>query len=147
MIQVFKTMSFVSSPTPFVSLPHSKPVRNNNAVVLKLIPTCTTSLRQPSLHKLFFFFFRRSNSNGVSTTSTSRSIRPFCPVMEWQDCSVRKEVDIPVSVAYDCYSDREAFPRWMPFISSVKPIPNQKIHWRSLEGLPNRYYTTYNTDV
>ncbi|KDP28313.1 hypothetical protein JCGZ_14084 [Jatropha curcas] len=80
------------------------------------------------------------------------------------------EIDVPVSVAYKCYSDRESIPRWMPFISSVKiledkpdlsrwslkykafgrdiefswlarnmqPTPNQKIHWRSLEGLPNR---------
>ncbi|CAA0832002.1 Polyketide cyclase/dehydrase and lipid transport superfamily protein [Striga hermonthica] len=95
---------------------------------------------------------------------------PISPVMEWQDCTVRKEVDVPVSVAYDCYSDREAIPQWMPFISSVKiledkpdlsrwslkyeafgrdiefswlarnmqPIKNQKIHWRSMEGLPNR---------
>lgn len=30
------------------------------------------------------------------------------------------EVDIPASVAYKCYSDREAIPKWMPFISSVK---------------------------
>lgn len=30
------------------------------------------------------------------------------------------EIDVPVSVAYNCYSDREAIPRWMPFISSVK---------------------------
>uniref|UniRef100_A0A1D1XP30 Putative 17. protein in melC2-rnhH intergenic region n=1 Tax=Anthurium amnicola TaxID=1678845 RepID=A0A1D1XP30_9ARAE len=80
------------------------------------------------------------------------------------------EIDVPCSVAYDCYSDREAIPQWMPFISSVKvlkdkpdlsrwtlkyevlgrdvevswlarnlqPIRNQKIHWRSLDGLPNR---------
>ncbi|KAM7274598.1 hypothetical protein ACFE04_016464 [Oxalis oulophora] len=80
------------------------------------------------------------------------------------------DVDVPASVAYKCYSDREAIPSWMPFISSVKlvegkpdlsrwslkykafgqdieyswvarnmqPIRNQKIHWRSLEGLPNR---------
>ncbi|KZV57593.1 hypothetical protein F511_03053 [Dorcoceras hygrometricum] len=80
------------------------------------------------------------------------------------------DIDVPVSVAYDCYFDREAIPQWMPFISSVKvledkpdlsrwslkykafgrdieyswlarnmqPIRNQKIHWRSLEGLPNR---------
>lgn len=83
---------------------------------------------------------------------------------------VKMELDVPVSVAYNCYSDREAIPRWMPFITSVKiledepalsrwslkykafgrdiefswlarnmqPTPNQKIHWRSLEGLPNR---------
>ncbi|XP_050237228.1 uncharacterized protein LOC126686955 [Mercurialis annua] len=92
------------------------------------------------------------------------------PVMEWQDCTVKMEIDVPVSVAYNCYLDRESIARWMPFISSVKvledkpdlsrwslkyeafgrdieyswlarnmqPIPNQKIHWRSLEGLPNR---------
>ncbi|KAH6777437.1 Polyketide cyclase/dehydrase and lipid transport superfamily protein [Perilla frutescens var. hirtella] len=96
--------------------------------------------------------------------------RPFSPVMEWQDCTVKMEIDVPISVAYKCYSDREAIPQWMPFISSVKiledkpdlsrwtlkykafgrdiefswlarnmqPIINQKIHWRSLEGLPNR---------
>ncbi|KAL2535210.1 uncharacterized protein Fot_16601 [Forsythia ovata] len=96
--------------------------------------------------------------------------RLFSPVMEWQDCTVKMEMDVPISVAYKCYSDREAIPQWMPFISSVKiledkpdlsrwslkykafgrdiefswlarnmqPIPNQKIHWRSLEGLPNR---------
>ncbi|CDY15248.1 BnaC05g01270D [Brassica napus] len=91
--------------------------------------------------------------------------------MEWQDCTVKMEVDIPVSVAYNFYLDRESFPKWMPFISSVevlkdkpdlsrwslkynafgqdiksysfcvlssKPTPNQKIHWRSLEGLPNK---------
>lgn len=83
---------------------------------------------------------------------------------------MKSEIDVPVSVAYNAYSDRESIPRWMPFISSVKiledkpdlskwslkykafgrdiefswlarnmqPIPNQKIHWRSLEGLPNR---------
>ena len=30
------------------------------------------------------------------------------------------EVDVPASVAYACYADREAIPNWMPFISSVK---------------------------
>ncbi|KAJ6686761.1 POLYKETIDE CYCLASE/DEHYDRASE AND LIPID TRANSPORT SUPERFAMILY PROTEIN [Salix purpurea] len=80
------------------------------------------------------------------------------------------EIDVPVGVAYNLYSDRESIPRWMPIISSVKvlkdkpdlsrwslkyeglgqnieyswlarnmqPTPNQKIHWRSLEGVPNR---------
>ncbi|KAL7151005.1 hypothetical protein ABFS83_04G003000 [Erythranthe nasuta] len=99
-----------------------------------------------------------------------KSRRPFSPVMEWQDCTVKMEIDVPISVAYQCYSDREAIPQWMPFISTVKiledkpdlsrwslkykafgrdiefawlsrnmqPITNQKIHWRSLEGLPNR---------
>ncbi|CAH2072076.1 unnamed protein product [Thlaspi arvense] len=102
------------------------------------------------------------------------------------------QVEVPVSVAYGLYSDRESIPRWMIFISSVKvlkekpdlsrwtlkykafgqnleyswlaknlqasitskccesrelyklfcdlsmPLPNQKIHWISLEGLPNK---------
>ncbi|KAL6968693.1 hypothetical protein U1Q18_034490 [Sarracenia purpurea var. burkii] len=105
-----------------------------------------------------------------STSIYTPPFRPFSPVMEWQDCTVKMDIDVPISVAYDCYSDREAIPRWMPFISSVKiledkpdlsqwslkykafgrdiefswlarnmqPIPNQKIHWRSLDGLPNR---------
>lgn len=30
------------------------------------------------------------------------------------------EIDVPTSVAYNCYLDREAIPRWMPFISTVK---------------------------
>ncbi|XP_073149604.1 uncharacterized protein [Henckelia pumila] len=96
--------------------------------------------------------------------------RHLFTVMEWQDSTVKMDVDVPISVAYRCYSDREAISQWMPFISSVKilddkpdlsrwslkykafgqdiqyswvarnlqPIPNQKIHWRSLEGLPNR---------
>lgn len=35
-------------------------------------------------------------------------------------CRAEIEVDVPASVAYDYYSDRERFPEWMPFISSVK---------------------------
>ncbi|WMV10551.1 hypothetical protein MTR67_003936 [Solanum verrucosum] len=152
------------------------------------------------------------SSRRISYPSPIR-IRPLSPVMEWQDCTIKMEVDVPISVAYNCYSDREAFPEWMPFISTVKvcnamlslhlslaeesfqihplhssshhlnfilreldvrfscqiledkpdlsrwslkyqafgqnieyswlarnmqPTPNQKIHWRSLEGLPNR---------
>lgn len=104
------------------------------------------------------------------TSRLHKRFKPFSPVMEWQDSKVKMEIDVPVSVAYDCYLDREAIPRWMPFISSVKiledepelsrwslkynafgrdiefswlarnmqPIRNQKIHWRSMEGLPNR---------
>ncbi|KAK6803934.1 hypothetical protein RDI58_001718 [Solanum bulbocastanum] len=109
------------------------------------------------------------SSRRISYPSPMR-IRPLSPVMEWQDCTIKMEVDVPISVAYKCYSDREAIPEWMPFISTVKiledkadlsrwslkykafgqnieyswlarnmqPTPNQKIHWRSLEGLPNR---------
>lgn len=40
------------------------------------------------------------------------------------NCRVKKEVDVPISLAYECYSDREAMPKWMPFISSVKVLPH-----------------------
>ncbi|VFQ59563.1 unnamed protein product [Cuscuta campestris] len=107
----------------------------------------------------------------ASRRSSPRHRPPFSPVMEWQDCTVKMDIDVSSSTAYKCYSDREAIPQWMPFISSVKiledkpelsrwslkykafgqdiefswlahnmqPIPNKKIHWRSLEGLPNKY--------
>ncbi|KAK1295400.1 hypothetical protein QJS10_CPA16g01733 [Acorus calamus] len=113
--------------------------------------------------------FLRSSSGSMRNRVSTKS-RPFSPVMEWQDCTTEMEIDVPCSVAYACYSDRESIPKWMPFISSVKilkdkpdlsrwalkyeafgqdiefswlarnmqPTPNQKIHWRSLEGLPNR---------
>ncbi|KAI3773214.1 hypothetical protein L6452_04419 [Arctium lappa] len=115
---------------------------------------------------------RPRSLRSITHGSNPRTIKPRRSnlIMQWQDCTVKMEIDVPISVAYDCYSDREAIPRWMPFISSVKiledkpdlsrwslkytafgrdlefswiarnmqPIPNQKIHWRSLEGLPNR---------
>ncbi|XP_048336629.2 uncharacterized protein LOC107426207 isoform X3 [Ziziphus jujuba] len=94
-----------------------------------------SSLRQfPSLSRPFF----RIPCHSLNPKTVFTHSRRFSPVMEWQDCTVKMKVDVPISVAYKCYSDREAIPRWMPFISSVKPIPNQKIHWRSMEGLPNR---------
>ncbi|XP_068493455.1 uncharacterized protein [Phaseolus vulgaris] len=115
-------------------------------------------------------FFRLTHTASSKRISTFRGFKRFSPVMEWQDCTVKMQIDVPISVAYACYSDREAIPKWMPFISSVKilpdkpdlsrwtlkykafgrdiefswlarnmqPIPNQKIHWRSMEGLPNR---------
>ncbi|EES00691.1 hypothetical protein BDA96_03G161300 [Sorghum bicolor] len=119
---------------------------------------------------------RRWEGKASSVSSGARaraSARPalFSPVaMDWQECTTELEVDVPCSVAYQCYSERETIPQWMPFISSVKvledkpdlsrwtlkyevlgrdvefswlarnmtPTKNQKIHWRSLEGLPNR---------
>ncbi|KAJ0265121.1 Polyketide_cyc domain-containing protein [Hirschfeldia incana] len=106
----------------------------------------------------------------ISPASKSSVFRRFDTLMEWQECKVKKKVDVPVSVAYGLYSERESIPRWMTFISSVQvlkdksdlsrwtlkykafgqnieyswlaknlqPLPNQKIHWISLEGLPNR---------
>ncbi|CAM8930285.1 unnamed protein product [Rhodiola kirilowii] len=120
----------------------------------------------PALSAIFFRY-----PNGLfNLRSKSKRVRRVAPVMQWQDCSVKMEVDVPASVAYACYLDRESIPKWMPFISEVKnledkpnvsrwllkykafgqniefswlarnlqPTPNQKIHWRSMEGLPNR---------
>ncbi|KAL0700549.1 hypothetical protein Bca4012_056671 [Brassica carinata] len=154
--------------------------------------TCKTSnLQLPicSDHRSLRPFHRKAKSfsqlhpkttlNGYSSHSPSSSVnrrsrlntrKRLSVSMEWQDCTVKMEVDIPVSVAYNFYLDRESFPKWMPFISSVEvlkdkpelsrwslkysafgqdikyswlarnlqPTPNQKIHWRSLEGLPNK---------
>ncbi|XP_050136989.1 uncharacterized protein LOC126612572 isoform X3 [Malus sylvestris] len=130
----------------------------------------SSSLRPPPPSSLCDFSFKIpcGSFRRSSVLTGFRSTSPV--VMQWQDCTVKMEIDVPISVAYDCYSDREAIPRWMPFISTVKiledkpdlsrwslkykafgrnielswlarnmqPTPNQKIHWRSLEGLPNR---------
>ncbi|CAL0316510.1 unnamed protein product [Lupinus luteus] len=123
-----------------------------------------------SAYRTSFYSTPLSLTSYKPTSRTFHGFKRFCPVMEWQDCTVKMEIDVPVSVAYNCYSDRETIPNWMPFISTVKilpdkpdlsrwslkykafgrdiefawlarnlqPIPNQKIHWRSLEGLPNK---------
>lgn len=46
--------------------------------------------------------------------------RFFAITRKCDECRAKMEVDIPASVAYKCYLDREAIPKWMPFISSVK---------------------------
>ncbi|KAL8142668.1 hypothetical protein V2J09_015700 [Rumex salicifolius] len=150
---------------------------------------CRTGLRLRRPHSVAHLFLVYPHASSISSS------KPFNPIMEWQDCTVKMEVDVPASLAYKCYSDREAMPQWMPFISKVKvlysiledkpdlsrwflkykafgqkiefswiarnlqinslshlrlstsksdlalstqPIPNQKIHWRSMEGLQNR---------
>ncbi|VVA89727.1 unnamed protein product [Arabis nemorensis] len=107
--------------------------------------------------------------NSINGSSISSS-KPFRPVMQWQDVTVKTVVDAPASVAYKLYADRELFPKWMPFLSSVEamegspdlskylvklesfgqnieyhflaknlqPIPDRKLHWRSIEGFANR---------
>jgi uncharacterized membrane protein len=108
-----------------------------------------------------------NSNNGLLISS---SPKPFRPVMQWQYVTVKMVVDAPASVAYKLYADREMFPKWMPFLSSVEamegspdlsrylvklesfgqnieyhflaknlqPIPDRKIHWRSIEGFENR---------
>ncbi|PHT90099.1 hypothetical protein T459_05212 [Capsicum annuum] len=60
------------------------------------------------------------------------TFRPISPVMECQDCRVKMEVDVPTSVAYKCYSDHDAIPEWMPFISSVKMVEDKPDLFRLL---------------
>ncbi|KAE8696996.1 Detected protein of unknown function [Hibiscus syriacus] len=192
-------ISFVSSPNS-LSLTHVFPTKTNPIFSCRVHSFKTQSLRS---------FFSRIPIGCFKQSSFFTSSNPFSPVMKWQDCSVKMEIDVPASVAYNLYSDREAIPNWMPFVSSVKarnssisgfylflrvyeiwksllilgeyinsdeiasrivledkpelsrwfvkyeafgrsieyswlaknlqPIPNQKIHWTSLEGLGNRY--------
>ncbi|KAJ6320017.1 hypothetical protein OIU78_015414 [Salix suchowensis] len=144
---------------------HLSTAKNKKAaLLLNSIPTCKIT-SPPSISKVQYGYGYSKRSSILT------GFKPFSsPVMEWQDCTVKMEIDVPVGVAYKLYSDRESIPRWMPFISSVQvlkdkpdlsrwslkykalgqeleyswlarnmqPTPNQKIHWRSLEGLPNR---------
>ncbi|KAL6621284.1 hypothetical protein ACP70R_033716 [Stipagrostis hirtigluma subsp. patula] len=68
-------------------------------------------------------------TSSISISSRARAtVRPalFSPVaMEWQECTTELEVDVPCSVAYQCYSERESIPQWMPFISSVKVLEDK----------------------
>ncbi|KAK8636138.1 hypothetical protein V6N13_004846 [Hibiscus sabdariffa] len=153
-------ISFISSPNS-LSLTHVFPIKTNPTLSCRVPP-----LKPPS----FTSFFIRIPYGSSKKSPLFNSSKPFSPVMKWQDCTVKMEIDVPAAVAYDLYSDREAIPNWMPFVSSVKvledkpdlsrwfvkyeafgrnieyswlaknlqPIPNQKIHWRSLEGLGNR---------
>nr|XP_018461672.1 PREDICTED: uncharacterized protein LOC108832715 [Raphanus sativus] len=136
---------------------------HSNSAVAKPSPRYSPSpIKLPPLASRF--------SPLISPTRSSSVFRRFNTLMEWQECKVKKKVEVPVSVAYGLYSERESIPTWMTFISSVKvlkdksdlsrwtlkykafgqnieyswlaknlqPLPNQKIHWISLEGLPNR---------
>jgi len=84
----------------------------------------------------------------------------------WLEHSVQVEVEIPINLAWNLWSDLEQMPRWMKWIESVKilednpelsrwklatgglefswisrivkNIPHQIIQWESVDGLPNR---------
>ncbi|XP_041022134.1 uncharacterized protein LOC121263353 [Juglans microcarpa x Juglans regia] len=158
----------ISSPNSLCVRKLMTRTRPGNGILFSSIDSIPTWRSYHSLRPQSRFFRIPYGSSKRSSVFTGS--KPLSPVMEWQDCTVKMELDVPISVAYNCYSDREAIPRWMPFISSVKiledkpdlsrwslkyeafdrdfefswlarnmqPIPNQKIHWRSLEGLPNR---------
>ncbi|CAN1856558.1 Protein MICRORCHIDIA 4 [Linum perenne] len=84
--------------------------------------TSSTTLKPPPLSKVHYQLSNRRRSSSRSKLF-SKTYSP--PVMQWQDCTVKKEIDVPVSVAYDCYSDREAIAKWMPFISSVQILEDK----------------------
>ena len=85
---------------------------------------------------------------------------------DWLEHTVKVEVDIPIELAWNLWSDLEQMPRWMKWIDSVEVlkddpelsrwklassgfqfswlsrivnlIPQQIIQWESVDGLPNR---------
>ena len=85
---------------------------------------------------------------------------------DWLEPSVQVEVEVPIDLAWNLWSDLEQMPRWMKWIESVKVlednpelsrwklatgglefswlsriqkvVPQQIIQWESVDGLPNR---------
>jgi uncharacterized membrane protein len=85
---------------------------------------------------------------------------------DWLEHTVQVEVDVPIELAWQLWSDLEQMPRWMKWIDSVevlkdnpelsrwqlasggfkfswlsrilKLVPQQIIQWESVDGLPNR---------
>lgn len=84
---------------------------------------------------------------------------------DWLEHTVQIEVDVPIHVAWDLWSDLEQMPKWMKWIDSVKVledpslsrwklasggfefswlsritrlVTHQLIQWESVDGLPNR---------
>jgi uncharacterized membrane protein len=84
----------------------------------------------------------------------------------WLEHSVQIEIDAPIDLVWDLWSDLEQMPHWMKWIDSVtipadnptisiwklasggfefswqsrilREIPHQIIQWESIDGLPNR---------
>lgn len=84
----------------------------------------------------------------------------------WLEHSVQIEVNVPIDLVWNLWSDLEQMPRWMKWIDSVhileenpelsrwklassgfeftwlskilKVVPHQIIQWESVDGLPNR---------
>jgi uncharacterized membrane protein len=85
---------------------------------------------------------------------------------DWLEHTVQIEVDAPIDLVWNLWSDLEQMPRWMKWIDSVKVleenpelsrwklasgnfkftwlsrilkvVPHQIIQWESVDGLPNR---------
>ena len=85
---------------------------------------------------------------------------------DWLEHSVQVEVQVPIELSWNLWSDLEQMPRWMKWIDSVHVlednpelsrwklatgglefswlsrilnlVPHQIIQWESVDGLPNR---------
>jgi uncharacterized membrane protein len=85
---------------------------------------------------------------------------------DWLEHTVQVEVETPIDVVWNLWSDLEQMPKWMKWIDSVKVleddpdlsrwklasggfefswlsritklVPHQIIQWESVDGLPNR---------
>jgi uncharacterized membrane protein len=85
---------------------------------------------------------------------------------DWLEHTVQVEVNVPIDLVWNLWSDIEQMPRWMKWIESVtvlednpelsrwklasgafhfswlskvfKVVPHQIIQWESVDGLPNR---------
>jgi uncharacterized membrane protein len=85
---------------------------------------------------------------------------------DWLEHTVQIEVDVPIDVVWELWSDLTQMPQWMKWIEGVtiapddptisvwklgsgglvfnwksritKQVPNQIIQWESIDGLPNR---------
>ena len=85
---------------------------------------------------------------------------------DWLEHSVQVEVEVPIELSWNLWSDLEQMPRWMKWIDSVhvleedpelsrwklasggfefswlsrilKVVPHQIIQWESIDGLPNK---------
>lgn len=84
---------------------------------------------------------------------------------DWLEHSVQTEINVPIDLTWELWSDLEQLPRWMKWIESVtvlsdpklsrwklatgglkfswqsrllKVVPHQIIEWESVDGLPNR---------
>ncbi|KAL9816089.1 putative coenzyme Q-binding protein COQ10, START [Arabidopsis thaliana] len=85
----------------------------------RLFPSSSSSMKPLTLASRF--------SPLISTNRSFKSsvFRRFDTLMEWQECKVKMKVEVPVSVAYGLYSERESIPKWMTFISSVKVLKDK----------------------
>ncbi|KAF2547361.1 hypothetical protein F2Q70_00019204 [Brassica cretica] len=98
---------------------------------LQLLPICSVRRfalpcpRKPNYSLSQLLPKSLNGSSPLNRRSRFNTRKRLSVSMEWQDCTVKMEVDIPVSVAYNFYLDRESFPKWMPFISSVEVLKDK----------------------